>query len=51
MLGMKNFNILRVHWKIQLLGAGGVGGLRKTNIERDCQKGGLGKFGDLSGPW
>ena len=38
MLGMKDFNILRVHWKIQLLGAGGVGGLRKTNIERGLPK-------------
>ena len=28
-LMMKNFSIIRVHWKIQFLG----GGLRKNNIE------------------
>ena len=37
MLKMKNFNILGVHWKIQLWKGGG----RTTNIEgRDCLKGG-----------
>ena len=42
-LRMKNFNILRVHWKIQLLGrGGGRGGSQKTNIE-----GGLPKKGAL----
>ena len=37
-LRMKNFNILRVYWKIQLLG----GSSRKTNVEE-----GLPKKGDL----
>ena len=36
-LRMKNFNILGVHWRIQLLGGGGS---RKTNID-----GGLSKRG------
>ena len=36
---MKNLNILKVRWKIQLLGGGG--GSRKTNIE----EGGLPKGG------
>ena len=42
-LRMKNFNILEVHWKIQLFGGGS---LRKTNIEQ-----GLGQFADLRGVW
>ena len=42
MLGMKDFNILRVHWKIQLLGAGGVGGVKKNQYrEGIAKKGGL----------
>ena len=48
-LRMKNFNILGVHWKIQLLGGGG-GGSGKTNIEgRLPKKEGLGQFADLRG--
>ena len=48
-LRMKNFNILGVHWKIQLLGGGGLekpiykGGLPK--------KGQLGQLFDLRGAW
>ena len=35
---MKNFNIFRVHWKIQFLG----GGVTKNNIEEGLpKKGGL----------
>ena len=44
-LRMKNFNILRVHWKMRLLG---VGGSRKTNIEGGLpKKEGLGQFVDF----
>ena len=58
---MKNFNILSVHWKIQILG-GGEGGefSQKTDIEggialkkkkkrRGGGGGGVGQFGDLRG--
>ena len=40
-LRMKNFNILGIHWKTQLLGGGG--GVHKKLIQRgDCiEKGGL----------
>ena len=54
-LRMKNFNIFGVHWKIRLLrvvvGRGGGGGSRKTNIEGGLPKKGerLGQFPDLSG--
>ena len=42
---MKNFNILGVHWRIQLLGGGGS---RKTNIDGGLPKrGGLGQFANL----
>ena len=42
-LRMKNFNILGVYWKIQLLG---VGGSQKTNIEGGIAwKGGLDSLG------
>ena len=43
---MKNFNILGVHWKIQLLGGGGV---HKKPIQRGGlpKKGGLPKMGGL----
>ena len=46
---MKNFNILRVHWKIRLLEEGW--GSRKTNIEGAISKkgGGLGQLVDLRG--
>ena len=45
-LRMKNFNILGVHWKIQLLG-----GSQETNIEGgDCiKRGELGQLADLRG--
>ena len=34
-LRMKNFNVLGVHWKIQLLGkGGGEGSSQKTDIDR-----------------
>ena len=47
-LRMKNFNILGIPWKIQLLG----GSSQKTNIEGGLpKKGGLGQFGDLGGAW
>ena len=36
-LRMNSFNILGVHWKIQLLG----GGYKKPILRGDCQKGGL----------
>ena len=41
---MKNFNILGVHWKIQLLGRGS----QKTSIEGGIASkgGGLGQFAD-----
>ena len=55
---MKNFNILSVHWKIQILG-GGEGGefSQKTDIEggialkkkKKKKGGGVGQFGDLRG--
>ena len=45
-LRMKNFDILRVHWKIQLLG----GSSQKTDIEGGtAYKVGLGKLADLRG--
>ena len=45
---MKNLNILRIHWKIQLL----VRGSRKTNMEGGLpKKGGCGEFVDLRGTW
>ena len=46
---MKNFNILRVYWKIRLLEEGW--GSRKTNIEGAISKkgGGLGQLVDLRG--
>ena len=41
-LRMKNFDILGVHWKIQLL-VGGGGGVHKKPIYRgDCWQGGGG---------
>ena len=42
----RNFNIIGVHWKIELLG-----GSRKNNIYRgeSPKKGGLGEFTDLRG--
>ena len=52
-LRMKNFDILGVHWKIQLL-VGGGGGVHKKPIYRgDCWKGGggLGQFDNLRGAW
>ena len=52
-LSMKNFNILGVHWKIQLLGWGGGGGFTKKQY-RDGglpKKGGLGQFADLGVGW
>ena len=45
LLGMKNFNILKVHWKIQLLG----GGSCKTTTEGGLSVKGLGQFADLRG--
>ena len=49
-LRMKNFNILGVHWKIQLLGGGG--GSQKNNIYGGLpKKGELGQFANLRGPW
>ena len=45
LLGMKNFNILKVHWKIQLLG----GGSCKTTTEGGLSVKGLGQFADLGG--
>ena len=43
---MKNFNILGVHWKIQLLG----GGIHKKQIEGGLpKKGVLEQFADLRG--
>ena len=46
-LRMKNFNILGVHWKIWLLGGGGL----EKPICRGAlhKKGGLGQFADLKG--
>ena len=45
-LRMKNFNILRIHWKIRLL----EGCLQKTNIEEGIsEKGGFGQFVNLRG--
>ena len=45
-LRMKNFDILGVHWKIQLLG----GSSQKTDIEGGtAYKVGLGKLADLRG--
>ena len=48
-LGMENFNISGVHWKIRLLG----GSSWKTNIEGGglSKKGGLGQFADLIWAW
>ena len=45
LLGMKNFNILKVYWKIQLLG----GGSCKTTTEGGLSVKGLGQFADLRG--
>ena len=46
---LKDFNILRVHWKIWLLGEE----VHRKPRERggDCLKGGLGQFADLRGTW
>ena len=44
-LRMKRFNIIKVHWKIQLLE-----GVHKQQIYRgNCQKGGIEQLVDLSG--
>ena len=44
----ENFNILGVHWKIQLLGGGG--GFTKKKGERgDCLRRGAGQFANQGG--
>ena len=45
---MKNFNILGIHRKIQLLGRCPQ---KKQYREGDCLKGRLGQFVDLRGAW
>ena len=47
LLGVNNFNILGIHWKIRLLG----GCSQKTNIEKSAclKRGGFGQFVDLRG--